>query len=122
MNTQEAFDKTVKFAFKQNKKCVDYNENCLYRGEEGSMCFVGSFIPDDIYDTEMEETSASGLIEDYPEVAMVLSLKGMDEAETGIFWNYIQRIHDSEKAVEWDVHFKSFADHYGLSTEVLSAY
>lgn len=61
---QETFDTVVKhFAFMEGP-AVSRNEqgevlHCLYRGPNGSKCFAGALIPDELYTPDMEGAPAN---------------------------------------------------------------
>lgn len=41
---------------------------CMYRAPNGSKCAVGCQIPDELYDPEMEGTTISALVHDFPKL------------------------------------------------------
>ena len=49
------------------KQSVRENDNslCMYRTDDGNCCLVGAFIPDSLYDEEMEDKSATAIIEQF---------------------------------------------------------
>ena len=62
MPTQQGtFDTVLAHARKQGKKSLAHNDqsSCLYRNEDGLMCFVGVLIPDDRYQETMENQTAN---------------------------------------------------------------
>lgn len=63
------------------------NHICLYRSDGDNKCAVGVFIPDDLYSSICECTTAVTLLAKFPGLTtyMPLSFKGMDE---------LQQVHD----------------------------
>jgi hypothetical protein len=59
-----------------------YSE-CMYRSDDGNACLVGCFIPDNIYNENMESVAASNVIEDYNlEQFMPLDKYDMDKLQS----------------------------------------
>lgn len=63
MNTQEAFEYSVRHLASQGGPSYGY-ENCLYRSRTpGKKCAIGWLIPDDLYDAEFEVMTLYSLME-----------------------------------------------------------
>jgi len=86
MKAQEAFDKVVKFAAKQGKRAMDEEGWCRYRAPDGTCCFVGARIPDDLYRPEMERMPFIALIREYKELVPFFELEGLTKSEWTEFW------------------------------------
>lgn len=59
MKAQGVFNKAVRHFANQMAPCKQ-GDSCMYRGfgkTEGMTCVIGSFIPDDLYDDDMEENA-----------------------------------------------------------------
>lgn len=68
----------------------DRTSSCFYRQDDGNCCLVGAFIPEDHYDSSMEDNDAEHVINEYAlEDFMPLSPQGMEK---------MQRFHDSTLA------------------------
>jgi hypothetical protein len=50
------------------RKSVDEWDNCLYSSPDNNKCLVGCFIPDELYNEEMENKSVDNLLKFYPEL------------------------------------------------------
>ena len=59
MNKQLIFDTAVNGIRKQGKRSVDDIGRCMYRGPNGCKCAVGHMIPDDKYDSFIENLPAA---------------------------------------------------------------
>lgn len=72
-------------------RSVDYDGDCVYRGQvkgKETMCAVGCFLPDSLYDPQMEGSSADALINEYGlNSCFPLEEEGMDD---------FQGVHDHE--------------------------
>jgi hypothetical protein len=68
-------------------------QSCLYRGPAGAMCGVGCFIPDELYNKNMENKSVTELLNDHKnlEPSMPLPLGAL---------LIIQSIHDASVEME----------------------
>ena len=101
MTNQEVFNTVWNhFVVDRNTYSVDETGVCQYRGEgpkEGAKCAIGLFIPDDIYNFEMEEwTGPEDLIKNSLDMAFIF--KGIS---TG-FLDKLRDCHDSAALVDWD--------------------
>ncbi len=67
MTAQEIFDKVINHLLQQGGPALNYDYNndykCRYRADNGFKCAVGCLIPDDQYDSLMEER---GIMIHYP--------------------------------------------------------
>ncbi len=66
MKMQKALNNVMKFAYEQNSRCTNGHGRCLLRNSDGKKCFIGNFIPDEIYNAEMEIENLCSLIDNYP--------------------------------------------------------
>lgn len=58
LDKQGVLDKVVDYLSQENiTKSQNNRGNCLYRRSDGSRCFIGVLIPDDLYTPEMENRS-----------------------------------------------------------------
>jgi hypothetical protein len=55
LTDQEFFDQSVRHIIKQGKPSVNDMGSCKLRGVDGTKCVVGHFIPDDKYESSMED-------------------------------------------------------------------
>lgn len=89
--TKEQMINAVKLGNKDSRS-ID-GHRCVYRSDDGNKCFVGVFIPDDVYDDRIENSGCGGslnadiLFKDYPGLRhyMPLKVEGMVA---------FQRVHD----------------------------
>lgn len=112
-NHQETFNQVVKFALKQNDKSIEFG-TCLYRGPDNTRCFVGAFIPEDLYDKSMEGKDAEDLINQFPELYNHLSIYQLELYEAIEFWGRMQGIHDDYEISGWSTQFEKYATEYKL--------
>lgn len=131
MTRQEIFDKVVLHAHQQNRKSVagvpeggigGIEEKCLYRGPEGTKCFVGALIPDELYHPRLE---SHGVFSN--DVRQVLTEAGVIPEAFGVgdpsfsnidaigFLREIQLIHDNMFVTSWPRHFQNLATKHGLT-------
>lgn len=113
---QQAFDKAAVHLLTQHEKSMcnpkTYN-GCAYRSEDGKKCAFGIFIPDSVYDIEMEGNSAGDIIDGYPEV------KEQFVFGAGLFADRMQSIHDNFSVDNWKEELVEYAESHCLSTEVI---
>ena len=60
-------------------KCKDYSFSegiCRYRSTGGCACFIGAFIPNDLYQPDMEGCTVGGLMRNFPNVIPFLPFGG----------------------------------------------
>lgn len=114
---QAMFDTMVNGIKKQNRLCKEENQYelgmnslpiCYYRHPQDSSvrCVMGHLIPDEMYDPEMENYNAMGLLRDYPEFANHLGIhldnyykRVSCETPRGRLLRYMQRAHDQSDSV-----------------------
>lgn len=117
MDLQETFDQVVSFAFKQNAKSEDTNNDmCMYRDGNGNSCFVGAFIPDKEYSEQMEGKDVEGLLQLYSCIKY-LKIDGMNKYQSKIFWQKMQDIHDDSDITDWPLAFNVFAHENNLKAK-----
>lgn len=65
MTQQEVFNAAIEALAKQGRRSVTQPGagGCVYRGPEGACCAFGFFIPEDVYDPEMEGSIAETVIQ-----------------------------------------------------------
>ena len=114
---QAMFDTMVKGIKKQNRLSKEENQckvgiNSLpvyyYRHPQDSSvrCVMGHLIPDEMYDPEMENLNAMGLLQNYPDLADHLGINIDDyynrvswETPRGKLLRWMQRAHDQSDSV-----------------------
>ena len=64
---------------------------CFYRGPNGAQCFVGLFIPDELYKDEYNIKCIADVFEDAPEIKVLLC-SNVIRLET---WAALQNVHDN---------------------------
>ena len=114
---QSLFDTMVNGIKKQNRLCKEENQCklgmnslpvCYYRHPQDSSvrCVMGHLIPDEMYEPEMENFNAMGLLQNYPDLAdhLGINLDGYYnmvswETPRGKLLRYMQRIHDQSDSV-----------------------
>lgn len=109
MNAQEIFDTVLTGLRKQGKASMADGE-CMYRGDSGMKCAAGMFIPDDVYEPEMEHNSVGLLIEKHPVLEYLTPYKHLlDDLQTA---------HDLELAdhslAAWEAEMALIAQQRGL--------
>lgn len=113
MNKQEIFNMIVKKARIQNKKSMN-GSSCVYRGVEGSCCFIGFLIPDKKYRFEMEDVAASHLPRQFPELMEDIFPDDLYEEDAERFVDGLQVIHDKITIDEWEERFAMFAEKWEM--------
>lgn len=103
---QEVFDQAVNHLLTQNEKSMsDYYEGvCAYRGEDGLKCAAGCFISDNEYNTSMETSTWSQLVN-----------AGRVTECHGILIGRLQYIHDSYDIDKWKFQLMDLAKEIGLT-------
>lgn len=90
--TKESLIAHVKKNFKG--RSTDSRGNCKYRGPDGRKCAVGVFIPDSIYDTDMEGRSMVAIQDVFPLKSVIpISNEGMMQLQLqhdDAYDNYMQ--------------------------------
>lgn len=126
MDYQEIFSDVVQKARKQGVKSIGYlpeqGEECRYRGENNTRCFIGMRIPDELYSEYLEGMSIKSLGYE------VLEELGIDTESVNYlnspdieFYEKLQQIHDSNPVEEWEDKFKTFAKTYNLEVPPIAA-
>jgi hypothetical protein len=87
---QVVFDTVCEHALKQNVRCKNEKNYCMYRNENGMKCFGGALIPDDQYDPNMEGLTWGELI-----------TKEYVSGENSDLIDQLQIIHDTEFPKKW---------------------
>lgn len=107
MNTQEAFEYSVKHLAKQGGPSLK-SGGCLYRGPDNRQCAIGWLIPDNLYEAEFEDL-------DLDEIQTRLEDSKIFEGLTLGFLSDLQAAHDrfyttafgiSVHPVPWNSSFK----------------
>lgn len=107
-SNQEVFDRVVVHARHQN--CKSENGSiCLYRGPNGTKCFVGALITDESYDHSLETNT---VVEH--DVRKALQASGINITHQ-FFLRDLQKIHDLNDVCSWEDSFKDFAHKYDLT-------
>lgn len=97
MNAQEMLDRVIehvkspdfKFSFREQTDEEGQKEaKCLYRGPDGTRCFIGLFIPDEYYDPEWDSNLLCTL---YDVVENIPEIKGIGRR----FLSDLQFVHDT---------------------------
>ncbi len=110
MTNQEVFDKVATHLLTQNRKSIIGNA-CKYRGPNGLKCAAGILIPDDVYDSCMENVVIDTILREIPELAHLLPFSSL------LF--DLQQIHDWKDVPNWKAELQELAVSYKLSTAVL---
>ena len=105
MNNQEVYDKVKAHLLSQNRKSLDDDGQCVYRGENGAMCAVGVLIPDDMYLPSMEGDACSA-----DDMLLVLKQLGIDYRLA----RSLQNVHDNVYHSNWPTALERLAIGYGL--------
>jgi len=82
MTAQEMFDMVVRAAREQGRFSVaSPGKQCRYRSPGGDRCFFGHLIPDSVYESAMEGSTADGLLGDWADtfdaIGVPYSLSGL---------------------------------------------
>lgn len=118
MSKQEMFNKVWKhFVVDKQHKSSRYGGTCLYRGPNNTKCAVGVLIPDDAYNTDMDnerfDNRISSLIKRYPHLKKYVG-------DDVVFLTHLQRCHDSTYSDNWftvtmESILKEFAQKFDLT-------
>ena len=109
MRVKEIFEIVKAHLIKQNSKCTDDNNSCLYRNDEGKSCAVGALIPDHLYKSSMEGHDVGYLIGTNPQVAEYLGFVDRTRCrrvESPDYTRYhlladLQYLHDEVPTDQW---------------------
>ena len=106
---QVVFDMVAEHLLKQNEKSqVSTEGNCWYRGPRGLKCAAGFLIPDDKYNSDMEQMSWLSLAED-----------NIVPFTNGDLITSLQIIHDIHDPKDWLNQLYELAAKLNLNTSVL---
>ena len=113
MELQEIFNKAVKHFAGMAEPSMDgtTSTQCAYRGTNGNKCVVGAFIPDELYDENLEgdaiDPNATGGVDGYHDtritavVAAAFKQKKLTQDQY-VLLGTLQKIHD-ENADDWRI-------------------
>jgi len=122
LTNQEIFDKAVGGLLKQGKAARKENEKgvnrCVYRTDDGLKCAVGQIIPDNLYQSGMEDLSVDVLFQIFSDE---MSAIGLDMATQGHLLNDLQCVHDTSGPVYWAENFRQVAKDFNLNSGVCDA-
>ena len=93
MTNQEVFNKVVIHLRKQGCRSRD-GGLCRYRDAWGHKCAAGIFIPDDVYDVDMENKPWGDIIARWPRLHML-------DIDTNLIM-LLQKVHDAFPVEEWE--------------------
>lgn len=89
-------------------------DTCLYRGPNGAQCFVGLFIPDELYKDEYNVKCIDDVFVDAPGIKALLCRNTIPPRT----WEVLQNVHDnaieSEFARDALRDLETFSHDYGL--------
>lgn len=126
MTPQELFDKTIAHLIFMSGPCIRPEDGqCMYRGEGGTRCAAGFWVPDDRWVPEMEGqviSSYAGHLsnEAAPHVRLISDLQHeVHDAVTS--WDRTMTSDDSSYIYTWDraslqKNINRVAEKYGLKT------
>lgn len=106
---QEIFNDVVRHARTMKEKAVNECDMCRYRAPNGEKCFVGQGVPDEEYDSAMENKSVYTLFDDYSFMEKNFG------KENKHFLSELQDIHDLYEMEQWGVEFRKVAERYELT-------
>lgn len=109
-NPQVVFDTVCEHALKQNERCKNEKNYCMYRNEHGMKCFGGALIPDDQYYPNMEGLTWDGLISRH-----YVSIENSDLIEQ------LQIIHDTKPTKKWAESLRELGKSFKLNLDKLPA-
>jgi|SRR5581483_1613245 len=112
MTNQEFFDKVKDHLLTQKRKSLGKDRSCKYRGIDNLKCSIGSVIPDELYDPDMEGRLPGNLITKFPKIAELFA--GVDFS----LITDLQLVHDCTPALIWENELKKVACKYGLKFKV----
>jgi len=113
MNNQEAFDKVARHLLQQKKRSLSINFTCAYRGTDNTRCAIGALIPDELYDSDMEENNIKVLIRDFAHMR-----KLFEDCSTDLLLD-LQSVHDYHSPRDWRRKLYDVAEAYNLNTGAL---
>jgi hypothetical protein len=112
INNQVIFNQVYAHLLKQGKASVNYDGDCMYRGDAGTSCAVGCLIPDDVYTAELERKSMRNV-----RVHNILGDLGYSGENLPLL-QYLQNAHDDELNIggieTWKLKMGCIAEHFSL--------
>lgn len=120
MTNQDAFNQAVTWMLAQGKRSLNQNDVCVYRGDNGLRCAVGTLIPDAEYQPWFDDVDHSSFPDDVGiaegttaavVVPHVPSLAGVDL----FLLSRLQGIHDRSDVKHWRRDLKFLGDSLGLT-------
>lgn len=106
--TKETFMAQIKKK-NPNIKVANQAGSCLYRDSNGACCLVGAFIPDDVYDVNMETKAADDVIKSYDlHDIMPFDIATMDKLQflhdrLNIHEDLYRKVEDFIREAVWEV-------------------
>jgi hypothetical protein len=106
---QEDFNKIWERANNHVRSVDEKYEQCLYRSPNGTKCFFGELIPDDLYHTRMEAK--------FSDIVLLENADSFfgDRYHMRNIYRSIQSIHDWADFEDWHPRLKMIANEYGLT-------
>ena len=115
---QEVFDRVVRHLYAQRKKAKYVDDDgelaCAYRGENGTKCAVGCFIPDEDYTARIEGGGVNVAIGRYANLGRDWA-KRLDRAGTFELLRKLQMVHDHNEVASWPFALQKVAKEFGLT-------
>ena len=111
VKAQEVFDFAVGKVIEQGVQARGSQNQCAYRGENGTKCTFGHLIPDALYKKRMEGMSAQALLcnEPYYKFNNVEALMPSLEVHVGLI-EALQAAHDNVDPVNFVPNFRRRAE------------
>lgn len=128
MTKQEIFDTVLAHLRKQGKASLSAEGDCMYRGPGGTSCAVGCLIPDELYDSLIENFGSNHIMEgrlphgresDGPKTLPIMARIAKHlGVENRPLLNALQTAHDAYLADEglpaWERRMRSIARYFRL--------
>lgn len=104
--TKQSMIDHIKVNFKGKSVSDADGDTCLYRGPNDTKCAVGMFIPDNLYNKEMDYGSTHGvsylkLVSKYPEIFSFMPLDNLDMLQLQTVHDGSQPTHTLRDMLEW---------------------
>lgn len=109
MTKQEIFDKVVAHLRAQNRKAIDEQSLCCYRGPDRTKCAAGCLILDEHYSRDLEGMTVGQSL-----VRSALRASGVPK-EADDLVQALQSAHDSYLVSQWEGCFSNIAAAHGLT-------
>lgn len=109
LNKQQVFDIVVNHLLTQNKRCATDRNECRYRKPDGTKCAIGSLIPDEKYNPEIEGSRVTNINGYYLD-----HLDFSDENMMRLLEQF-QGVHDTTKSEFWAENLKILAKQFNLT-------